>query len=554
LGIKILVLVAIFLIPLFIIPVFGQEVPSWIKNNAKWWSEGTISNQEFISSIEYLIAQGVIDEEVTKPASASTDNNAIPSWIKTTAEYWADGKITDTEFLNTIEYLIVNGMIGTTNQQVIDISDSFSIEKSPTKIGLEIISTNNDSNIHTVTSGNLVDGPDGIFDSSLLVPGQTSSIIGRITQTGTFDYFCMVHPWEQGTITVDSDDLKIYYAELEKQKEIERQVLAEQEAEIQRNKAANDIKSKFLSSTIESLSAEPTEKDLEDFRVFLGEELNQKIQDFNEKYETGFSPETPLSMEIDMELTLEEEFLIIELAERWLEFFKQKMSERIIQIDNSFEEAKRQINELELVDEEKLQHIKEIEEEKIAYVSGFTKGMKNLILLEDEITQKKRELQLEAELHGKSLEFDSSICGEGTEMKNGQCVPTSVLGGGCLIATATFGSELAPQVQMLREIRDNSLLQTQSGQSFMQGFTQFYYSFSPIIADYERQNPVFKEAVKLTITPLLASLSLLNYVDLDSEESVLGYGIGIILMNVGMYFVAPALLVIGIYRKHSFFV
>ncbi len=116
-------------------------------------------------------------------------------------------------------------------------------------------------------------------------------------------------------------------------------------------------------------------------------------------------------------------------------------------------------------------------------------------------------------------------------------------GGGCLIATATYGSELAPQVQMLREIRDNSLLQTQSGQSFMEGFNSFYYSFSPTIADYERQNPVFKEAVKVTITPLLASLSLLNYVDLDSEESVLGYGIGIILMNVGMYFVAPAIII-----------
>jgi len=77
----------------------------------------------------------------------------------------------------------------------------------------------------------------------------------------------------------------------------------------------------------------------------------------------------------------------------------------------------------------------------------------------------------------------------------------------------------------------------------MQGFNSFYYSLSPAIADYERQNPVFKETVKLTITPLLASLSLLNYVDLDSEESVLGYGIGIILMNVGMYFVAPAIVI-----------
>ena len=115
--------------------------------------------------------------------------------------------------------------------------------------------------------------------------------------------------------------------------------------------------------------------------------------------------------------------------------------------------------------------------------------------------------------------------------------------GGCLIVTATFGSELAPQVQMLREIRDNSLLQTQSGSAFMESFNQFYYSFSPAIADYERQNPVFKEAVKITITPLVASLSLLNYVDLDSEESVLGYGISLILLNFGMYFVAPAIVV-----------
>jgi len=116
-------------------------------------------------------------------------------------------------------------------------------------------------------------------------------------------------------------------------------------------------------------------------------------------------------------------------------------------------------------------------------------------------------------------------------------------GGGCLIATATFGTELAPQIQQLRELRDNSLLQTQSGQSFMNGFNQFYYLFSPTIADWERQNPVFKEAVKLTITPLLTSLSILNYVDVDSESEVLGYGISLILLNIGMYFVLPAFIV-----------
>jgi len=115
-------------------------------------------------------------------------------------------------------------------------------------------------------------------------------------------------------------------------------------------------------------------------------------------------------------------------------------------------------------------------------------------------------------------------------------------GGGCLIATAAYDSELSPQVQLLREIRDNKVLTTESGSSFMAGFNSFYYSFSPTIADWERQNPLFKETIKLGITPLLASLSILNYVNIDSEYEMLGYGIGIILMNVGMYFVAPTLI------------
>ena len=122
-------------------------------------------------------------------------------------------------------------------------------------------------------------------------------------------------------------------------------------------------------------------------------------------------------------------------------------------------------------------------------------------------------------------------------------------GGGCLIATAAFGSEIAPQVQQLRELRDNTVLQTESGTSFMTGFNQFYYSFSPAVADYERENPAFKEAVKITLTPLLTSLTLLQYADIDSESEMLGYGIGVILLNIGMYFVAPAVLIMKIRKR-----
>ena len=122
-------------------------------------------------------------------------------------------------------------------------------------------------------------------------------------------------------------------------------------------------------------------------------------------------------------------------------------------------------------------------------------------------------------------------------------------GSGCLIATATFGSEMAPQVQLLREIRDNTVLQTESGTLFMIGFNQFYYSFSPVIADYERENPIFKEAVKLALTPLLTSLTLLQYADIDSESEMLGYGMGIIILNIGLYIVAPVVLIMKIGKR-----
>ena len=121
-------------------------------------------------------------------------------------------------------------------------------------------------------------------------------------------------------------------------------------------------------------------------------------------------------------------------------------------------------------------------------------------------------------------------------------------GGGCLIATATYGSELAPEVQKLRELRDNSLLSTESGTNFINSFNDVYYSFSPAIADYERENPVFKEIVKLAITPMITSLSILNYVDMDSESSVLGYGISLIVLNGMMYVGIPVLAIIK-FRK-----
>ena len=151
---------------------------------------------------------------------------------------------------------------------------------------------------------------------------------------------------------------------------------------------------------------------------------------------------------------------------------------------------------------------------------------------------------------GQETEFGFVVVAKSMEKKMVKEVmeETTEEGGGCLIATAAFGSELAPQVQQLRELRDNTILQTESGTAFMAGFNQFYYSFSPVIADLERESPIFKEVVKLTLTPMLSSLSLLNYVDIDSEQDMLGYGISLIILNAGMYVGIPLLGILKVYQ------
>ena len=144
-------------------------------------------------------------------------------------------------------------------------------------------------------------------------------------------------------------------------------------------------------------------------------------------------------------------------------------------------------------------------------------------------------------------------CGVGTELVDGVCEaitndePEESNGWGCLIATAAYDSEMAPQIQFLREIRDGKVMTTNSGAAFMTGFNQAYYSFSPYIADYERENPVFKELVKIGITPMLSSLSIMSMA--DSEEEILGYGIGVLLMNLGMYIAAPAIVTWQVRRR-----
>ena len=121
-------------------------------------------------------------------------------------------------------------------------------------------------------------------------------------------------------------------------------------------------------------------------------------------------------------------------------------------------------------------------------------------------------------------------------------------GGGCLIATAAHGSELAPQVQRLREVRDTVVMGTHSGAAFMAAFNQAYYAFSPAVADLERGSPEFREAVRVALAPMLAALSVLAHAGIDSEAEMIAYGIGAMLMAAAAY-ALPALAALWACRR-----
>jgi len=110
---------------------------------------------------------------------------------------------------------------------------------------------------------------------------------------------------------------------------------------------------------------------------------------------------------------------------------------------------------------------------------------------------------------------------------------------GCLIATAVYGTELAPQVQMLREIRDNKLIPTKIGSSFLNYFNSFYYSFSPQVSEWIVKSDVVKSAVKLVITPGIFILTLMTLVEPTNEISVGIFGSLTILAILAIYVIFP---------------
>jgi len=95
------------------------DVPAWVKNNAGWWADGTISESEFISGIEFLINDGIINVPPTTISSETSDG--VPAWVKNNAGWWADGTITDGEFVNGIQHLMSIGIINLPTSETIQV-------------------------------------------------------------------------------------------------------------------------------------------------------------------------------------------------------------------------------------------------------------------------------------------------------------------------------------------------------------------------------------------------------------------------------------------------
>jgi len=86
------------------------QIPLWIKNNAKWWSEGLISDSDFLGGIEYMIREKIMVIS-DLPKAASTSGSSVPQWIKNNARWWTDDQITEDDFVKGIQFLVENGMI-----------------------------------------------------------------------------------------------------------------------------------------------------------------------------------------------------------------------------------------------------------------------------------------------------------------------------------------------------------------------------------------------------------------------------------------------------------
>ena len=116
----------------------------------------------------------------------------------------------------------------------------------------------------------------------------------------------------------------------------------------------------------------------------------------------------------------------------------------------------------------------------------------------------------------------------------------------CFIATATYGSELSPEVSLLRNLRDKKITTTSAGRSFMLAFNSFYYSFSPQVASVIASNTVLRPAAKILLYPLIGILyvsdRIFTTLSFNGELAVTAAGV-FAAIGIGSIYVGPIVMV-----------
>src|SRR5579872_643329 len=108
-------------------------IPSWVKQNAKFWSDGSIPDMQFIQGMKYLIENNIV--KIPQSGTASNPSTLIPSWVKDDAKYWSQGTISDNEFAGAIQYLVSNGIMQVSVSQSSLAENSSGLPTGKIKIG-----------------------------------------------------------------------------------------------------------------------------------------------------------------------------------------------------------------------------------------------------------------------------------------------------------------------------------------------------------------------------------------------------------------------------------
>jgi len=173
-------------LPLYVLPLIllgasghacAEQIPDWVKNNAQWWSEDKIGDEEFVRTIEFLISRGAIAVDAGNAEPGTASQTGIPAWIKTNALLWSQDRITEGEFLAAIEFLVGKSII-LTGAQPVSTARVFSVTagdpmRAGSTVGMPGIAVDEFRNAIHVTYASTADERTDIFMTSSYDGGRT---------------------------------------------------------------------------------------------------------------------------------------------------------------------------------------------------------------------------------------------------------------------------------------------------------------------------------------------------------------------------------------------